>query len=385
MAFSGRATYSNDTLIGEDVSDLVSTISPFETPLLDFLGDATQPATNVLHEWVEDSLGPGTIATSTAIASTDGSADINIRLEAASDGNALQTGDILRMVGGNVIANEELLQVVTVYGANSLTLSRGFGGVGQSSLVVGGTLELISNASLEGADVSGDISLNRSRQYNFVQQFQKPIEVSDTQRAVNNLGGIDDEYSYQLEARTKEILRDLEKAVILGAASGNSFGSLTAYRSMKGIWRTIATNQQETTAALTESFLGDTIVASAWDQGGDDVDLIIADSQWKRAIDGLIDSRIRVTDDADTLRTEVTYYESSFGRQVVLPPNRHMPYKSAMVLASDRIEGVPLQGRSFQHESLAKTGHATRGVVVGEYTVAVMNEAGHARGIDTDA
>ena len=40
MAFTGRATYDNDTLIAEDVSDLVSTISPFETPLLDFIGDA---------------------------------------------------------------------------------------------------------------------------------------------------------------------------------------------------------------------------------------------------------------------------------------------------------------------------------------------------------
>jgi len=381
MAFSGRATYSNDTLIGEDVSDLVSTISPFETPLLDFLGDAPQSATNVLHEWVEDSLNPGTLLASSAIASA--TADTAFRVNGT--GNNLQVGDILRMVGGNVIANEELMQVTVVTGANSITVSRGFGSVGPSSLAVGGSLELVSNASLEGADVSGDISLNRSRQYNFVQQFQKPIEVSDTQRSVNNLGGIDDEYSYQLEQRTKEILRDLEKAVILGAASGNSFGSLTAYRSMKGIWRSIATNQQTTTAALTETFLGDTIVKSAWDNGGDDVDLIVADAEWKRAIDGFIDSRIRVTDDADTFRTEVTYYESSFGRQVVLPPNRHMPYKSAMVLASDRIEVVPLQGRSFQHESLAKTGHATKGVVVGEYTVAVMNESGHARGVDTDA
>ena len=113
--------------------------------------------------------------------------------------------------------------------------------------------------------------------------------------------------------------------------------------------------------------------------------MIIADAQWKRAIDGLIDTRIRVTTDEDTLRTEVTYYESSFGRQAILPPSRHMPYKSAMALASDRIEVVPLQGRSFQHQQLAKTGHATKGVVVGEYTVAVMNEAGHSRGVDTDA
>jgi hypothetical protein len=381
MAFTGRATYDNDELIAEDVSNLVSTISPFETPLLDYLGDAASPATNVLHEWVEDSLSPGSLIHSSAI----GSVLTNTAFRVNGTGNELQVGDILRMVPGNIIAGEELMQVVTVHGANSITVSRAFGGVGANSSAAGGTLELISNASLEGADVSGDIGMNRTRNFNFVQQFQKPIEVSDTQRAVNNLGGIDDEYAYQLEARTKEILRDLEKAVILGAAGGNSFGSATAYRSMKGIWRFITTNQNTTTAALDDSFLGDSLVKSAWDNGGDDVDVIIADAQWKRAIDGLIDTRIRVTTDEDTLRTEVTYYESSFGRQAILPPSRHMPYKSAMALASDRIEVVPLQGRSFQHQQLAKTGHATKGVVVGEYTVAVMNEAGHSRGVDTDA
>lgn len=50
MAFSGRAVYSNFTAIAEDVSDVVSMISPRETPLLDLLGDAPFPARSVLHE-----------------------------------------------------------------------------------------------------------------------------------------------------------------------------------------------------------------------------------------------------------------------------------------------------------------------------------------------
>ena len=50
MAFTGRATYSNFNTIAEDVSDTISIISPHETPLLDFLGDADLPATSTLHE-----------------------------------------------------------------------------------------------------------------------------------------------------------------------------------------------------------------------------------------------------------------------------------------------------------------------------------------------
>lgn len=56
MAFTGRAIYDtagSDSIfkgVAEDVSDIVSMISPFETPLLDVLSQAPYPARNVLHE-----------------------------------------------------------------------------------------------------------------------------------------------------------------------------------------------------------------------------------------------------------------------------------------------------------------------------------------------
>lgn len=50
MAFTGRAIYSNYATIREDVSDLVTMISPRETPLLDFIGDAPRAAINVYHQ-----------------------------------------------------------------------------------------------------------------------------------------------------------------------------------------------------------------------------------------------------------------------------------------------------------------------------------------------
>ena len=59
MPFTGKATYSAGTdlpEIMEDVSDVIGIVSPFETPLLDFLGDAKRPATSTVHEWIEDAL-----------------------------------------------------------------------------------------------------------------------------------------------------------------------------------------------------------------------------------------------------------------------------------------------------------------------------------------
>src|SRR5438270_9256507 len=63
MAVTGKATYTaGATLpeIAEDVSDLVGIASPFETPLLDALGDGPRSARSTLHEWLEDALLPNT-------------------------------------------------------------------------------------------------------------------------------------------------------------------------------------------------------------------------------------------------------------------------------------------------------------------------------------
>src|SRR5438445_9119409 len=63
MSFTGKATYTAGTSlpeIAEDVSDLVGINSPFETPLLDALGDPARPARATVHEWLEDALLPNT-------------------------------------------------------------------------------------------------------------------------------------------------------------------------------------------------------------------------------------------------------------------------------------------------------------------------------------
>lgn len=59
MPFTGKPTYGAGTdlpEIMEDVSDIIGIVSPYETPLLDHLGDAKRPALSTVHEWVEDAL-----------------------------------------------------------------------------------------------------------------------------------------------------------------------------------------------------------------------------------------------------------------------------------------------------------------------------------------
>ncbi len=59
MPFTGKATFTAGAdlpELAEDVADLIGLVSPWETPLLDHLGDPRRAATSTIHEWVEDAL-----------------------------------------------------------------------------------------------------------------------------------------------------------------------------------------------------------------------------------------------------------------------------------------------------------------------------------------
>ena len=61
MPFTGKASYSAGAILpelAEDVADIIGIVSPYETPLLDHLGDPQRAATSTIHEWIEDALLP---------------------------------------------------------------------------------------------------------------------------------------------------------------------------------------------------------------------------------------------------------------------------------------------------------------------------------------
>lgn len=370
MPFSGLAVYNTGVLdeIAEDVSDMISMISPFETPVLNRLAQAPRPASHVLHEWLEDDLAPNTITSSTA-ASTSGTA-----FAVHKAGNPVA----FRYQPGTILKNNatgEYLQVTAVSG-NTLTITRAFAGTTAAVLGAGDEIFVISDAALEGADVSTDTSNARSRKSNYCQIFKKDIIISGTMRAVKTLGNAGDEYNYQLQKRMKEGLRDLEKAVIHGKLSGNTIGSVSNYRTLKGIWDFLATNS--TSVATLSTTVLDDVIGNAWGAGGTP-NLIVADATWKRIIDGFNSNRAALANsEMDQYQNMVTRYESTYGAfDVIL--GRWMPNKSIMVIDTNNIHVVPLQGRSFQHTFVAPTGDATKGMLLGEYTLEVKNEAGMAK------
>ncbi len=361
MPFNGLATYDNFEGSGEDVSDLVAFIAPFETPLLDVIGMGDQPAANVKHEWLEDSLNPTTDVASTAVSSTAAQTGINV-----ANSPYFRLGDVIQI-------DKEVMLVNSVFEANTIGVTRGYGATAAAAHTAGSTITIIGNAALEGEDTDEDRTTRQVRKSNWCQIMKVGVKISGTAQAVGWIT-TGDKVADAKVMRLRELLRDLEKTILLGRTDVATIGSDSARRTMAGIVCSLATNVTST-ATLTESALGN-LLQSCYNQGSRDIDLIVAPPKQKRIVSGWNSSRVHVMNDANAYRNVVEVYESDFGSQRVIM-NRWLPDDTVLVLDSSRLKVVPLRGRSFQYEELSKGGDYVRGQVVGEYTLELRNENGH--------
>ncbi|MBM4018420.1 MAG: hypothetical protein FJ288_08870 [Planctomycetes bacterium] len=382
MPFTGKATYTAGTTlpeIAEDVSDLVSIISPFETPLLDALGDPQVEARSTHHEWLEDTLLPNTDVVQT----TPENPETDTEIEVANPGR-FRVGDQVRCED-----SEELL-LVTEIGEGAITVVREYGGTEAEPIAAGDALLILGNAALEGQDADAARFTVRSRRGNWTQIFSKTVMVAGSELAVRHLS-VADELDFQKAKALRELLRDVENTVLNGAAADSDpQGSDAVRRTMAGIIPQLATNRFVPGAGgfpsggdLDEPKLN-AALRLIWERSSGQVDLIVVNGYQKRRI-SQFGAGSRAYSPADPRFTsQVSIYESDFGVQRVVL-SRWAPRDAVVLLDSSRIQVPPLAGRSFHYRPLASTGDFERGQVLGEYTLELRNEAAHGiiRGLST--
>lgn len=376
MAFTGRATDSPGIFAGqpEDVSELITMISPTETPILDLIGDAGTAATRVLHEWLEESLAPNAVTvTGTTVGSLAG---------ASADSWAIAGGYAAYLQDGAVLMNPitgEYIRITQVIAPNTIVVTRGFGGTTASSAGATDLWMVVATAQLDGRAVARDVSRPRPRSFNFTQIFMKDIIIAGTEEAVLHIG-VPDEWDHQVRLRTRENLIDLERAVILGIWSGNSIGGANNVRTMKGVFSSIATNAQSY-GSFSEANVND-MVSRAFLQGGTDLDVFMMGIAVKAQFDQLNNTRIRAItpDEKGHFSNRVETYENTYG-VYRLALNRWVPPTRLAALATGRMEIAPLINRSFHAKQTAQVGDSMNGYVLGEYTFMLRNEPGMASAI----
>ncbi|MDX2116299.1 MAG: DUF5309 family protein [Planctomycetota bacterium] len=388
MPFTGKATYTAGATLpelAEDVSDIIGLVSPFETPLLDHLGEARRPARSTVHEWLEDTLLPNSDLINQSSFSPSATTATAITVD---NGSRFRVGDQVRAGDSGEI------MLVTAISTNTLTVTRGYGGTTPATLTDNMMLLIIGNAALEGDDRPAARFTSRVRRSNYTQIFTSSIEVSGSQLAASAVG-VKDELDYQKQERLRELLRDLEHCVINGVAPAtNPEGNATVRRSMRGIIRTITTNQFALDtgpippgAGTSLNLLSEDVLNAAlraiWEKSSARIDTIVVNGFQKRRINQFVGDRGYAPKDT-RFRDLVSIYESDFGVcRVIL--SRATPADAVLLLDSSRLSVMPLAGRSFHYKPLASGGDSEVGMVIGEYTLEMQNEPAHAviRGLGT--
>ena len=375
MAFTGKATYSAGTTLpelAEDVSDLIGIISPYETPLLEALGDPMREATSTHHEWLEDELLPNKDAIDDSTY-TDPSTDTTFVVD---HGSRFRVGDQIQIEG-----SEELM-LVTGISTNTLTVVRGYAGTTSENLADNQVINILGNAALEGSDKPSARFTNRTRCGNYTQIFTATVEVSGTDVAASQLG-LADEMDYQKQERLRELLRDLENTVINGGQpTSDPEGSGSVRRSMKGIVQHLGTNLFHTgdsgfpTGTDLDEAKINYVLRKIWESSSGSVDMIVVGGFQKRKINGFC-SESRSYGANDTTFTDmISVYESDFGVCRIVT-SRWLPQDAVLLLDSSRVRVLPLAGRSFYFKPLASGGDYECGELIGEYTLEFRNEAAH--------
>lgn len=232
-----------------------------------------------------------------------------------------------------------------------------------------------SNAWLEGVDFQSEEQVMPSRVPTYPQIFRKHPHVSGTQQAVRTVG-IKDSYSYQVTKKLKEIALNIELAAVQGIGSP---GSETIPRTMTGALSWITSNalagEQPDGDKLTEEMFND-LMQTTWDEGGDP-DYVYCNGALKRQISSFTAGTTRTVEaGSKKLVAVVDVYEGDFGIQRVVA-HRFVPAKTFMALEHDLWAFAWL--RKTNHEPLAKTGDAVRGMITAEVALECREEKGNGK------
>lgn len=380
MAFSGLSTNKLFTanLVGEDISEIIRTLAPYEAPLLDWLGDPDGFATSTKHEYIEDYMRPRTIINSTAI--TSATAATGVQVNGLAD--ALTVGTVLEITG---IAPEKLQISSIVAGGNSVLVTRNYDGAGIGSLAAGGTIVVRGPAAPEGDEHAGlHTARLGNRKANTVSYYKIEIAATATDIAVAQYGN--DSYERQRAKILREVPAILEADVLTSTWNAtNSLGTATATRTMQGLRKYVADGGNNSTvvdasfAANPHLYLGDAM-QNAFNAGAATTETwgIIAGQQYFRDISNMNDTKVQDSNRSELFKRVIREYAGPFGICTVFL-SRALASRELLIVPRERVRVLPLQGRNFVYREMGLSGDNTKGMIVGEYTQETYHPAAMAR------
>ena len=384
MAFTGVAQYNIPNEIGEDVSRIVSMISPKHTPFLDLIGDSQYPIFNKVYSWEEDALLPETFSNSSAIASTAATSN---GVEVGANAGYLRVGDILR----NRTTTEMMLVNSIGTSAATIYVQRAYAGTTANSSAAGVVLEFLSSAVEEGGSPRQQRRVGKTLKSNYVQTFREDVVVSNlANNAVMKwqLGGNGQSmfpgspYDEEVAKKSLEVLVQLERAVLMGRTNGNTIGASNAETTVAGIYNSIATTNIVSHATFSNSIVNNMIATiDAYTdvrENAQNYVLLCGDTAFRR-LSNAREARFQQSPVSGEAGVALpTLYFSDYGTMPIAY-SRRVPAGSILCLRKDFINIKPFAGNSFSQRKYDDGSSAAKGYVEGTYGLEFRQSSAHGR------
>ena len=305
--------------IREDLSNVISNISPTDTPLISMSGKAT--AKQVYFEWQTDTLA------------------------AAITTNAVLEGDDL---------------VSTTSTATMTTRVGNYTQISRKLIQVSGTLRAIDQAGYKD-----ELAFQVAKK---AQELKRDMEATATSAQVANAGG-------PTTARKTGALGGwiITNASVGAGGAVPQMSSGTATTDLGGFPKTILGDGTDRT--FTEALLK-TNLQNVWSQGGT-LDYLMVGPHVKTVVSGFAGIATRTKEVPGTKQAVITaaadVYVSDFGVVKVIA-NRFQPAGTAYTFDPELVDIAYL--RPYGVEVMAKTGDADKRMLIVEWGVKVKNQAG---------
>jgi hypothetical protein len=363
---SPLTTYSDTTPQKRIVTDVISLIDPSDMPTIEALGglDGASGKFRFVNgngkvvEWLEDTL----IGLSGTL---NGSITSTATTITATDGDNFQEGHI-------ILIDSEYMWVSSV--ANStevLTVTRAFQGSSASHADTA-TITIVGMARLEGAE-SDDIAFtDRTSNSNFTQILHQEVKVARTQQQIAQYG-ISDEMAYQGDKVVPSLVRLLERHFFYNTVS--KVGSATTPRAMGGYQAFVSTNKVSGATLAQSQF--ENAIMSAYTAG--------SAGPWQAYCAPANLQKVKnFYDSSNFLRVDRTEQTAGMVIERILTPYGSVDLvldrwaKTTEIPLIDPKHAGFVTLYPFTQEMLAKSGDYDKSEVVGEFTLALRQNAAHA-------
>lgn len=255
------------------------------------------------------------------------------------------------------------------------------------------------NSNEEGDEFDFSAIQSPARVGNYTQIFRKTWVVSETQEAVDSVGSIE-KVKYQKLKKAIELRKDIEFAILSDQASSGSdprkSGGLNSWYETNvsrgaggangGFVKNSGTTSSPTQGAKRafDKQLLDSTMQQVYTSGGN-VRFAVCSPYVKSVFTSFMSDssvaqfRYAATEGKNSIVATADIYEGDFGKVVILP-NRVQATNSLLASSVHLLDPELLSMKMLRKiqnvRSLARTGDARKGVIIGEGTLCVKNEKG---------